>query len=304
MESWDDLRHFLAIVHHGSLNAAAKSLGVDQSTVFRRLRSLENYLGTQVFDRRHHGRYELTAAGESLLEQASHIELATFNIERDVRGRDLELSGTIRVTTADDIALAILPRHLSEFQRLYPSISIDLLTANRYYSLGRGEADVAIRPGYSSDESRVIPRKICSSSLALFASPGYLEQAGTPRRSSDLEAHRLIGWCGDLSPDGFSNFIDRVRAADSVYNSNNLVVHRAMAEAGLGIAYLPEFFGAASDKLQPVLPEFREDSEYIWILQHDDLRHAARVRAFVDFIIEAFRQDPALNPELRRDKTA
>ncbi len=287
MQNWDDLRYFLAINRQGSLNAAAQQLGVDQSTVFRRLRALEKYLDAQVFDRRQHGKYELTAAGESLVEYAGQMEEATFNIERDVIGRDLQFSGTIRVTTAEDIAVLLLPIHLAAFRRAFPSISIEVLTANRYFSLGRGEADVAIRPGFSSDESRVIPRKICPTAMALFASPGYLAEFGAPRQTADLASHRLLGWRADLAADGYADFLDQLNGDATRYGSNSLMTHRAMAEQGLGIAFLPDFVGKLSSKLVPVLPQNSYQSGYIWILHHDDLRHAARVRAFVDFMAAA-----------------
>ncbi len=294
MQNWDDLRHFLAVSRQGSLSAAARELGVDQSTVFRRLRALEKYLDAQVFDRRQHGKYELTAAGESLLAYASQIEEATFNIERDVLGRDLQVSGTIRVTTAEDIAVLLLPRHLAAFRQAFPSISIEVLTANRYFSLGRGEADVAIRPGHAPDEGRVIPRKICPTSMGFFAAPDYLKTFGIPQRHADLSRHRLLGWRGDLTVEGYTDFLDEIQGRDARYGSNSLIMHRAMAEYGLGIAFLPEFIGRLSNALVRVLPEDSYDSGFFWILHHDDLRHAARVRAFVDFMVAALRDDPLL----------
>ena len=294
MQNWDDLRYFLAITRHGSLNAAARDLGVDQSTVFRRLRALEKYLGAQIFDRRQHGKYELTAAGENLVDYASQMEEATFNIERDVIGRDLQFSGTIRVTTAEDIAVLLLPRHLAAFRRAFPSISIEVLTANRFYSLGRGEADVAIRPSFSSDESRVVPQRICPTATCLFASPDYLEEFGEPREPEDLANHHLLGWRDEIAADGSANFIDEMYSDGVNYGSNSLLTHRAMAEEGLGIAFLPDFIGKLSPVLVPVLPQHSHDSGFIWILHHDDLRHAARVRAFIDFMIAALREDPAL----------
>ena len=281
MKNWDDLRFFLAISRLGSLSAAAASLAVDQSTVFRRLRALEADLDTQLFDRRQHGKYELTAAGENLLRRADEIENATFNIEREVQGQDLQLSGRIRVTTPEDIAVVLLPELLQRFQQTYPAISIELLTANRFFSLSRGEADVAIRPGDHGAEERVIPRRVCRTFLGLFASPDYLRRNGVPRHEQDLASHRLIGWAGELDDQAFT---DLFSAFDDDYGSNSLMAQRAMAENGMGIALLPGFAGALSDRLEPVLPRLKIDSGHIWILHHDDLRHAARVRAFVDFM--------------------
>lgn len=295
MDNWDDLRHFLAVSRSGSLKAAARSMGIDQSTVFRRLRALENCLGAQLFDRRQHGKYILTVAGESLLTQATQIEAATFNIDREVQGQDLELSGTIKLTTSEDIAVVLLPRHLIAFQQRYPTISVEILTANRYFSLGRGEADVAIRPSASSNEDRVVPRRVCRTYLSLFASPDYLEKYGEPKNRDDLADHRLVRWKGELTEGGFDSVLRDHEEQDGVNGSNSLMAQCAMAEAGMGIAYLPDFVGQASHKLVPVLALNRIDSGFIWILHHDDLRRVARVRAFVDFMVESLRQDPHLN---------
>jgi DNA-binding transcriptional LysR family regulator len=294
MDNWDDLRHFLAVARLGSLNAAAKSLDVDPSTVFRRIRSLEQHLGTQVFDRRQHGKYELTAAGEGLMVQAGRIEEATFNIEREVLGQDLQFSGTIRVTTAEDIAVVLLPDHLLAFQQNYPAISIELLTDNRFYSLGRGEADVAIRPAESVNEERVIPRKVCRTYFGLYASPDYLKIAGTPKTREDIGGHQLIRWQGDLVDEGFASITEGLAVRGVSHGSNSLMAQRAMAETGLGIAFLPDFVGDSSTRLNRVLPDLRIDSGFIWILHHGDLRHAARVRAFVEFMYQSLRGDPSL----------
>ena len=297
MYNWDDLRHFLAVSRHGSLNAAARSLGVDQSTVFRRLRSLEQYLGTQVFDRRKHGKYELTAAGESLAIQAGLIEEASFNIEREVRGQDLELSGKIRVTTAEDIAVVLLPPHLQAFEQKYPEISVEVITGNRYFSLSRGEADIAIRPATSSSEDRVIPRRICRTFFGLFASSSYIEAAGSPSDWQELANHKVIRWIADLAEDGFANILNEYGDPELATGSNSLMTQRAMAERGMGIAFLPEFVGRIGTDLLRVMPQVRIDSGFIWMLHHDDMRHVARVRAFVDFMTEAFRDDPGINLE-------
>ncbi len=289
MKNWDDIRFFLAVARAGSLNAAAKALAVDQSTVFRRLRALESDLGAQLFDRRQHGKYELTVAGESLYQRAGEIESATYNIEREVQGRDLQLSGRIRVTTPEDIAVVLLPRLLADFHRRYPSISIELLTANRFFNLNRGEADVAIRPGEHGAEGRIVPKQVCAIYFGLFASEAYLRKRGTPRHEPDLERHHLIGWSGELGDLAFDEFIAERRNPSESYGSNSLMAQRAMAEQDLGIAFLPEFVGDYEQRLVRVLPRLRIDSGHIWILHHDDLRRAARVRAFVDFMYSRLR---------------
>jgi DNA-binding transcriptional LysR family regulator len=296
MQNWDDVRHFLTIVRTGSLQAAAADLSVDQSTVFRRLRALEKYLGTHLFDRRRRGRYELTIAGQTLIEQAYRMEKATLDIDRRVRGQDLHLSGKIRVATADDIAVALLPRHLDAFAQLYPEITIELLTANRYYSLTRNEADVAIRPGFSTDEDRVIPRRIRQTFFGLYANAIYLARQGIPTSIEALKKHRVIEWREELARDHFAAEAFEWFGSAHRYGSNSLLSQRALAAEGLGVAVLPEFLGDDEPRLQRILPEIRLDSGFFWLLHHDEVRHTARFRVFSEYMLAALRDDPRIPP--------
>ena len=291
MQNLNDIRHFLAIVRLGSLQAAASELGVDQSTVFRRVRELEAYLGTQLFDRRYRGRYKLTRAGTTLLEQARQIEDAMHNIDYQVRGQDLKLSGNIRVATAEDMAVSLLPRHLETFERKHPEISIELLTSNRYYSLTRNEADVAIRPGFSTDEERIVPRRICKTHMGLYASKSYINRYGTPREHHDLRNHHVIAWREDLAREKFSIEVESWFADPARYGSNSLLSIRALAAEGLGVALLPEYLGADENRLIRILPELRINSDHFWLLHHTEMRHVARLRVFNDFICSALRTD-------------
>ena len=301
MENWDDIRHFLAIVRLGSLQAAAVELNVDPSTVFRRLRALENYLGTHLFDRRHRGRYQLTQAGEILVDQANQIDDSMHEIEHRVRGKDLQLSGPIRVATADDLAVALLGRHLEVFERKHPEITIELLTDNRYYSLSRGEADVAIRPGSSSDEERVVPRRICRTCFGLYASSSYISRYGNPQSRQQLADHRVIEWRENLAREELGSEVFSWFNGSARHGSNSMLSVRALAAEGLGIAMLPEFLGADETRLQRVLPDLRIDSGYIWLLHHGEMRHSARVRAFNDFIFEALQSDSRILPIKKSD---
>ena len=300
MNNWDDIQHFLAIVRTGSLQAASDSLGVDKSTVFRRLRSLEDFLGTQVFDRRHRGRYELTRAGQKLVQQGQKIESAMHDIEHQVRGTDRELSGSIRVATAEDIAVTLLPPHLRNFEQQYPEITIELLTSNRYYSLARGEADVAIRPGFSTEEERVIPQRICLTRMGLYASQSYLQQYGYPENREQLKKHRLIEWRQELSRDGLFTEIARLFNTDKQFGSNSLLTISAMSLHGLGIALLPDFVGDATNGLRQVLPDWKIQEDNIWLLHHNETRHQARIRVFNEFIIDALRGDERLTGSKQR----
>ena len=289
--NWNDIRYFLSLKDAGSLNRAAEQLGVNQSTVFRRIRELEKDLGATLFDRRHSGEYRLTAHGELLLDQARSMETASTQIMRQIQGKDEELSGVIRVTAPEDIAVLSLSEHLVEFKRLYPRISIELLTSSRYFSLQRGEADIAIRASGAPTEDNVIPRKLADISAGLFASQDYLESNGYPKHENDLSRHHLIGWAGELTG-GEPTFFS---AAKRSVSSNSLLVQKTLAEQGMGISLLPEFLGISSQHLLRVLPPLRQSISTLWLLYHSELRHTARIQAFVNYAQDALRKD--LSPD-------
>ncbi len=287
--NWNDIRYFLSLRDSGSLARAADQLGVNQSTVFRRIRELEKDLGTTLFDRRHAGEYRLTPQGEMLLEQARSMETASSNISRQLQGKDEELSGTIRVTAPEDVAVISLARHLADFRQRYPGISVDLLTSSRYFSLHRGEADVAIRASGDPTEDNVIPRKLADIHAGLYANPDYLATREAPSSTNDLDQHHLIAWGGELTsnnPEFFQSQLD-----PEPIRSNSLLLQRTLAEQGLGIVLLPEFLGETSTLLQRVAPGLRHPIGTLWMLYHSELRHTARIRAFVSFMHEALQQE-------------
>ena len=223
------------------------------------------------------------------------------DIEHRVRGKDLQLSGRIRVATSEDMAFALLPGHLRAFEREHPEISIEILTANRYLSLARNEADVAIRPGYSTDEERIVTRRICRAGVGLYASADYLARYGTPGSREDLADHHIIEWREDLARDNFFTEFNGWFCNARQHGSNSLLSIRAMAVEGLGMALLPEFLGADENQLQRVLPTIRIDSGYLWLLHHGEMRHNARIRAFTDFMYTAIRADPRIIPADQSD---
>jgi DNA-binding transcriptional LysR family regulator len=126
---WDDLRYVLAVANAGSLAGAARSLGVNHTTVLRRIGAFEKRLGLRLFERLPTG-YVLTAGGEELIAEARHIEDRVTNLERKLAGRDLRLSGVIRVTTTDTLLGSILPEILAEFRAAQPGIGIEIAVTN------------------------------------------------------------------------------------------------------------------------------------------------------------------------------
>ena len=187
-ENWDDLRVFLAVARAGSLSGAARTLGVNHSTVFRRIGAFEAALGVRLFERQPGG-YLLTPAGEELRDGALRVEEEIANLSRKVAGQDLRLSGTVRVTTIDMLAFGLLPRHLAGFRDAYPGIEVDLVVGNATLNLSRREADVALRVGNAPAET-LVGRRVGRLAFAVYGSAGYRARRPEP----DLALHDWIGF--------------------------------------------------------------------------------------------------------------
>ena len=147
MIDWDDVRYFLAVARGGSVRAAAERLGVNHSTVLRRIAQLEQRLGVRMFEKLPSG-YRLTAAGEEVLEFAGQMEASSNQLETRVFGRDQSVRGLLRVTLTPILATHLLIPDFADFARLHPDIEMEILSSGELANLTNREADVAIRVVY------------------------------------------------------------------------------------------------------------------------------------------------------------
>ena len=184
--AWDDLRHFLAFARAGSMQAAAKALGVNQSTVQRRIAELEERVGRRLVER-HLGSYRLTELGEQLRPAAEGVEAAVAAFERHLAASDKGLTGTVRVTCGSSMAACLRRTPLIDaFHARYPGLRVELVISERFLDLSKGEADIAIRLGEPRDEA-LVGRKIADASWAVYASRAYVERYGRPHDAGRLE---------------------------------------------------------------------------------------------------------------------
>lgn len=282
MQSWDDFRFFLAVARGGGLSAAAKELGVEPSTVHRRIGLLEEALGTRLFDRQPRG-YQLTHAGTALVSSAETIENEVLASSNRLRGRDASLTGVVRIAAAEDIASFLLVDILADLRRAHPGIELELTLGNELLSLSRGEADVAVRIGSAPTDDNVVARKICDLRAALYASKDYLKRRGRPRRLSDLKGHALVS--GDHNLQIFKTMMSElVHDSTEIYRTNS-VAHMAIATGrGFGIAGLPCFLGSQFPELIRLFKKPLPFATPLWVLVHHEVRRAARVRTLVDHL--------------------
>ena len=287
IDDWNHLRDFLALAREGTLAKAGAHRDIDPTTVFRHLHALERELGSSLFERRGRG-YVLTANGESLVDHASRVEEEVHLLERTMAGRDQALTGSIRVTTTDTIAERLVAPHLPGFYKAFPGIRIDLVLDDRIFRLGRGEADVALRPDTRTTEADVVPRLLSPMQSAFYASEQYLAEAGWPRRRADLKKHRLVDLDESLAHVPYARFVLRFGPISNVVFRSSSFLGVAMAiERGIGIGVAPCFLMDERPSIVRLFGREPDLESALWLLVHRDLRRMARVRAFVDFMTEA-----------------
>ena len=291
MNDWDDLRFFLAVGETGSLAGAARRLRVNHSTVFRRINAMEEKLQVRLFDRLPEG-YRLTPEGESIIDEARRIEESIHEIDRRIAGKDLQLSGLIRLTSPLELALKFLPELLARFAAAYPDIEIEIAVSDSDFDLSRREADLALRATAAPPE-HLIGRKIVDLPWFAVAGEAYLEPHGVPADVDALSGHCLIGADAAFSRLTIFEWQRRRFPASIIrYRSNNLATMAALARAGLGIAFLPVDQDQAG--LRRLFPVCAEATSGLWLLTHPDLRQTARVRTLMTFLHEELADDPRL----------
>ncbi|WNK00616.1 LysR family transcriptional regulator [Thalassospiraceae bacterium LMO-JJ14] len=276
--AWDDLRVFLEIARSGSLSGAAKALGVNHSTVFRRINAFEDGLGVRLFERLQSG-YVLTLAGEEMRASALRVEHEIERVDLRISGQDLKLEGSLVVTTTDTLAENLLGPHLAAFNKAYPGIRLELVLDNQHVNLSKRQADVAVRPTITPPET-LVGRRLCGLAFAPYAAKSYAKKhAGV---LADMDWLRVDESLAHLSSDKW--FRRQFPDAHIALRSNSLLGLLHACEAGMGAALLACFMTDRRPKLTRLAPPIDAAGSALWLLTHEDLRHTGRVRAFMDFM--------------------
>jgi DNA-binding transcriptional LysR family regulator len=285
MLDWDDLRFFLAIARHGSLSAAAKDLHVAQSTVGRRLASLEASLGVRLLNRTPEG-YVPTLAGRDVREQAERLEAEALSVERNVGGRDTHLAGLVRVTCAETVASHILAPCFATLHLQHPDIMIELIPDPRELSLSMREAEISVRLKRPAQHD-LVARRVGSMAFGLYASPKYLEQYGEPDFARGCAGHHLITQLDDIEDASQACWLADIaaRARVALQTTSHEAAVSAAAHGG-GLACLARFRADQDGGLTRLVPPYPAPSAGIWLVVHRDNRRTPRIRAVLTHIAE------------------
>lgn len=284
---WNDLRHILALARRGTLAAAARSLGVDATTVGRRLRAAEQVLGARLFERLPGGVLQPTQAGEAAATHAERAEAAVAGLLGAVTGADAAPAGTVRVTAVPVLVGRVLIPAAAALMARYPGLHLELVAEPRGLSLTRREADLAVRLARPAPDAgnAVLGRRIGSLRYAAYAPvdcpadrEAGLPWVGYEESMAGLPQARWME--AAAGPDGL---------APVALNDAEAVVQAV--RTGLGRSLLPCVVGDGEAGLRRIaLPEglpplpVRE----LWLLTHPDVRPLARVAAVAEWIERTF----------------
>ena len=279
MLDWNDLKYLLAVARHQGTAAASRALGVNQSTVQRRLVELERNLG-QPLVQRHSTGYRLTSFGEQLLPLAQQVEQAVVALTQHVENFLRDVTGVVRVTCPEPLVYRISNSTLLDrFRSRYPALQVEFVTSDRYLDFAKGEVDIALRSG-DTDDNALVGRKVGDSLWAVYASPKYIARRGQPDTVADLERHDWVGFDDTMAQHRAASWLAQVAPKAHFVARNNSVLGLVYsAKAGIGLAALPTALGDAEPDLVRVLGPIPELARIWRVLTTPELRHTPRVAA-------------------------
>ena len=283
---WDNLRYFLELARAGTLVGAARRLGVDHTTVARRIQGLEKDMGAALFAREAGG-HRLTEAGRRLQPQVEGMEQAFRAVEQAAPSPDeglAGLAGLVRIGATEGFGTVVLAPQLAQFATAHPKLVIDVLAMPRLVQLSRREADIVVsleRPVRGS----VVVAKLTDYVLQLYASEAYLAQHAPITSRDDLKGHTFISYVDDLLFSKELHYLNELHRPDSfaLRSTSILAQHQATA-AGAGIAVLPTFLAARDPLLQRVLPGQAHFTRTFWMSMPSETRHVPRIQAVWDLV--------------------
>ncbi|WP_419912098.1 LysR family transcriptional regulator [Hoeflea sp.] len=290
---WDIFRIVIAVADSGSAVAAAERLGVNASTVLRRIAKFESDNAVRLFERRQSG-YRPTEECAAIVDAARKIEQNVTAINRDLLGRDLRMEGHLAVTTTDSLLVSLLAPLIQSFISRHPEIRIDVSVTNSRLNLTKQDADIAVRASNMPPDA-LVGQRVSRLSFAAYAAKSVAADLPERQREKLLAKSRWVGIGNALAGSPVGDWLSRNVAADRIaMTADTFVAVRDCALSGIGIAILPCCLGDTTAALTRITGPIREMDTALWVLTHSDIRGAARVKAFNEYVTRELRARSAL----------
>lgn len=284
--NWTLIRSFLAALDHGSLMAAARTLGTTQPTVGRHIAELETQLGVVLFERTGRGLVPSVHA-QRLAPAARHMASAADQVARQARGAQSEVQGSVRISASQPVACVLLPPVLLQMRLALPAIQVELVSSNAVSNLLQREADIALRM-VRPDQASLVCKRVGQVAVGTYAHQDYLRRRGIPTTPQDLLSHELIGY--DRQTDilrGFAGMGVALEREHFAFRTDDLNAYHAAVVAGLGVGFMTRYAARQVPELVPLLPNLPIPPLPMWLVVHREIRSNPRIRQVWDFLVQA-----------------
>lgn len=295
MDRWNQFELFVHIAELGSLSRAAEALDISNAAASRGLAALEERLNVRLVERNTR-RMALSEVGEDFYRHCKAVLNQMKEVEAAVNASALAPSGTLRITSSLSFCMKHIAPLLPEFNRRYPDVELEIVAANRYFDLLDSGIDLAIRTREYESDSNITVRRLASTRRILAASPSYLAARGQPETLDDLAQHKLLIYSHANNPHELhftKGGTTRVVKVKSLMQSNDGQIIRAAALEGLGILVQPNYIiydDVVAGRLVPVLNDWDLPRLTINIAYQSRKHLPAKVRVFIDFLVQHFRE--------------
>jgi DNA-binding transcriptional LysR family regulator len=287
----DDLRVLLAVARAGKLIAAGAALGLDHTTVRRRLDRLERDLGARLLDRGADG-WELTDLGRQVVAEASAIEGVVEQVLRVSSGRTDGVRGSVRVVTPEGFGVAFATPALAKVCTAHPDVSVELITSTRPLSLRGAGYDIAVTVGAAAT-SRLLSEPLAAYAIRLYASRGYIEAHPPIRTVDDLREHALVYYVDALLSVRELDLAPLLGGMRVSFGSTNVAAQLEATRRGAGIGLLHAFAAHGQSDLVPVLPDQVGFTLQFSLSMRPESRGSAAVEAVRDALLAEVRERSA-----------
>jgi len=283
MDNWDSLRYFLAVAEAKTVKAAANSMGVSHSTVLRQIDNFEKDMGVKLFKRLQSG-YELTSIGRSILNEAFNVRQKVEQLEQGIKGHDSKLEGCLRISQPENEVIDLYPIY-AEFGRLYPDITLRIISSAKVSDLKRHETDVALRL-VESPKDLLVGRCVGRIDFGLYGSREYFKKFDMEPDLEDLDwivfkalskrvprILKLEGWISMRVED--PKIVLETTSSSGLLNA---------ARAGIGVGFISNATAKNYEELVELPLSHPVFSLKLWMLTNKELRHSAMVRVFMQHV--------------------
>lgn len=284
------MRIFLAVARADSLSGAGRRLGVDASTVGRRIARLEATLGAKLFVKTPQG-YALAPEGDRLLPHAEAAEQALSQATEAVSGPG-DLSGQLRIGAPDGCANYLLPQVCARLCEAHPGLELQIVALPRMFSLSRREADMAIAVSQPL-AGRLVVQRLTDYRLHLAGHADYLAAHPPIRRREDLRGHRMIGYIPDMIFDRELDYLTETGAEFAQLTSNSVAVQMQAIRSGAGLGIVHDFAIPFCPGVRRVLRDAISLTRSFWLVRYADDRRSQRMNRLADALAQGIRTEVA-----------